>query len=259
MHTTPELPELLKLIEDRSSAFRAAVQAAPDLDAEVAGCPGWTLTVLARHLGGVQRRWSGIVAAGPADAPPPGTWQTAAESAPEEREALLDWLAESTRQLVDTLREAGPDRGCWTWWGDTQSPETSGAVARHQVQEAAVHTYDAQLAGGVAQPPALPEEVAVDGVEEFSTTCGTTETPWPHEPATVDVHITEGYSWRLTLSADGSSVRQLSDADAGSAATAFMRGTASDVILVSYDRIPLDTLELGGDVSVVERLRTWEF
>ena len=26
--------------------------------------------------------------------------------------------------------EAGPDHGCWTWWGTSQSPQTCGAVAR---------------------------------------------------------------------------------------------------------------------------------
>ena len=260
VHTIPELPELLKLIDDRSCAFRAAVQSAPDLDAQVPTCPEWTLLVLARHAGGVQRRWAAIVAAGPADEAPPGTWSTAAETAPQERELLLGWLSESTRQLVDALQEAGPGRGCWTWWGDTESPETAAAVARHQVHEAAVHTYDAQLAAGLAQPPALPEEVAVDGVEEFITTCGTTTVPWPHEPATVDVYVTEGRSWRVTLSDDGASVRRLPDADAGSAAaSAFIGGAASDVVLALYDRIPMDKLELGGDVRVVERLRAWDF
>ena len=260
MHTTPEFPELLKLIDERSSAFRAAVRSAPDLGAQVPTCPEWTLMVLARHAGGVQRRWAAIVAAGPADAAPPGTWSTAAETAPEERAPLLDWLSDSTRQLVDALQEAGPDRGCWTWWGDTESPETAGAVARHQLHEAAVHTYDAQLAAGAAQPSPLPEHVAVDGVEEFIITCGTTKVPWPHEPATIDVCVTEGPSWRITLSGDGASVRRLPDADAGSeAASAFIRGAASDVVLALYDRIAMDKLELGGDVRVIEQLRTWDF
>ena len=51
----------------------------------------------------------------------------------------------------------------------SQSPQTSGAVARHQLQQIAVHTYDAQLAVGAPQP--LPVEVALDGVDEFLSTC----------------------------------------------------------------------------------------
>jgi hypothetical protein len=39
-----------------------------------------------------------------------------------------------------------------------------------------VHTYDAQLAVGAAQP--LPVEVALDGVEEFQLTCCATTSAW---------------------------------------------------------------------------------
>jgi hypothetical protein len=34
-----EFPDLLRLIDERSTAFRAAVAAAPSLDAQVPGCP----------------------------------------------------------------------------------------------------------------------------------------------------------------------------------------------------------------------------
>jgi hypothetical protein len=97
---------------------------------------------------------------------------------------MLAWLAAATQQLLDALREAGPDRGCWTWWADSQSPQTCGAVALHQLQEIAVHTYDAQVTLGASQP--LPDEVAIDGVEDFQFTCCATTVAWPHEPAVVD-------------------------------------------------------------------------
>ncbi|MEW2154562.1 maleylpyruvate isomerase N-terminal domain-containing protein [Streptomyces sp. NPDC007189] len=95
----------------------------------------------------------------------------------------------TTQRLLDALREAGPGRGCWTWWGTWQSPRTCGAVARHQLQEIAVHTYDAQLTAGAPQP--LPDEVALDGVEDFLFTCCATTAAWPHRPAVVDYHATE--------------------------------------------------------------------
>ena len=82
---------------------------------------------------------------------------------------MLAWSAASTQLLLDALREAGPDRGCWTWWGPSESPQTSGAVTRHQLQEVTVHTYDASITLGV--PPPLPDEAALDGVEEFLSTC----------------------------------------------------------------------------------------
>jgi hypothetical protein len=103
---------------------------------------------------------------------------------------MLAWSAPSTQLLLDALREAGPDRGCRTWWGPSESPQTSGAVARHQLQEVTVHTYDAAITLGV--PPPLPDEAALDGVEEFLSTCCASTAPGPHEPAAVDFHAAEG-------------------------------------------------------------------
>lgn len=257
MHHTPGLPELLKLLDERSSAFRAAIESAPDLGAQVPTCPEWTLLDLARHVGGGQRRWAAVITAGPDGGAPAQSSSQIGAAAPAELEALLDWLSASTQLLLDAAGEAGPDRGCWTWWGDTQSPQTSGAALRHLVQEVAVHTYDAQLTAGAAQR--LPDDVAVDGVDEFALTCGTTTTPWPHAPAVVHFQIIDGPSWRLTLSADGASVIRLPHSDPNAdAADASFRGTASDLVLGLYDRIPFESLELGGDLEVLTRLRSWD-
>jgi uncharacterized protein (TIGR03083 family) len=256
---TVEFPALLRLIDERSTAFRTAVTSAPSLDTQVPTCPGWTLFDLVQHLGVGRRKWAAIVAAGPADAPPAeSAWE--ATAAPREREALLAWSAASTQELLDALREAGPDRGCWTWWGRSQSPQTCGAAARHQLHEVAVHTYDAQLTLGAPQP--LPDEVALDGVEEFQFTCCATTVAWPHEPAVVDYHATEGRSWRLRLSADGARIARLPPPGTAAgedpdAADASLRGTASELVLAFYGRIPVDSLEVDGDRSIFDQLIAW--
>jgi hypothetical protein len=152
--------------------------------------------------------------------------------------------------LLAALREAGPDRGCWTWWADGQSPQTCAAVAKHQLQEIAVHTYDAQLTVGTPQP--LPAEVALDGVDDFLFTCCSTTSAWPHEPAAVEFHTTEGSSWRLTLSADGARAARL---PAPGTADASALGTANELVLVCYGRIPLDTPRLDGNRVLFEQLR----
>jgi uncharacterized protein (TIGR03083 family) len=252
---TLEFPDLLRLIDERSAAFRTAVAAAPSLDAAVPTCPGWTLFDLVQHLGQGRRKWAAIVTAGPADTPPDKSeW---ASAAPRERADLLAWLAASTAALLDALRAAGPDRGCWTWWGDSQTPETTGGAARHQLQEIAVHTYDAQLTVGAPEP--LPVDVALDGVEEFEFTCCATDVAWPHEPAVVDYHATEGRSWRLWLSGDGARAVRLPAPDAGDAtADASLEGTAGELVLCFYNRIPFDSLKLGGDRQVLDRLVAWD-
>ena len=89
-------PVLLRLIDERSTAFRAAVASAPSLDVQVPTCPEWTLFDLVQHLGEGRRDWAATVAAGPATLPARSASE-GAPAAPREREALLAWLAASTR------------------------------------------------------------------------------------------------------------------------------------------------------------------
>lgn len=264
MEETLAFPALLQLIDERSTAFRTAVASASGLESPVPTCPEWTLFELVQHLGEVHRFWAAVVDAGPADAPPAESAPADLETAPREPEALLAWSADSTRLLLDALREAGPDRGCWTWWGESQSPQSSGAVARHQVQEAMVHTYDAQIAVGAAPEP-LPDDAALDGVDEFLTTCCEGTDPWPHETGTIDFQATEGRAWRISLSDGGSRTVRLpgpgqAPATAGNTtvATASARGTAAELVLALYGRTPLDSLKIEGDRRQLEWFRDWD-
>jgi uncharacterized protein (TIGR03083 family) len=248
--TTLHFSDLLRLIDERSAAFRAAIAAAPRLDVPVPTCPDWTLADLAQHLGQGRHRWAATVAAGPAAAPPDrSAWNTS--DAPEDRAELLEWLAESTRRMIGELRAAGPDRGCWTWWDTSQSPQTTGAVARHQLQEVAVHTYDAQLTVGAAEP--LPVDVALDGVDEFLTTCVATTSPWPHDPAVVDYRTTEGPAWSLHLSAGGARVDRIPVP-----ADVIGEATAGELVLTFYGRKPVDALKVEGNRLILDQLVDWE-
>ncbi|MFF7368739.1 maleylpyruvate isomerase N-terminal domain-containing protein [Streptomyces tricolor] len=132
------LSELLRLRDERSTAFRAAVASAPGLDTQ--GRPAASERRSIRcgtRARGVAPR-PATVAAGPAAARP----VTSAGGRPGR--------AAGAR----ALREAGPDRGRWTWWGDSRSPRTCGAAARHQLQEIAVHAYDARVTA--SRPPTVP-------------------------------------------------------------------------------------------------------
>jgi uncharacterized protein (TIGR03083 family) len=250
---TLDFPGLLRLIDDRSAAFRAAVASAPDLGAPVPSCPQWTLLDLVQHLGQGQRKWAAVVAAGPADAPPAEFGPGGLEPAPAGREALLAWWAASTRVLLAALRESGPDRGCWTWWDRSISPQTSGAVARHRVQEVAVHTYDAQLTLGDPQP--LPDEVALDGVDEFLTTCVAGAYAWPYKPCVLDYHVTGGGTWRLSFAADGIRIIEPGRAVAADASTT---ASAAELVLWFYGRRTPDDVKIDGDRRLFELLIDWD-
>ena len=125
-----------------------------------------------------------------------------------------------------------------------------------------MHTYDAQLTVGAPQP--LPGEVALDGVDEFLSTVCTTTVAWPHEPAVVDYHVTEGRSWRNWVSADGARVARIpapgtlpATADPETA-DASAQGTADELVLAFYGRIPLDSLKLDGNRRLFDQLADWD-
>jgi uncharacterized protein (TIGR03083 family) len=267
MTTTPEFEQNLRRVEERAAAFRTAVAAAASLDvsldAKVPSCPEWRLSDLVTHLGMVHRFWAATVAAGPADAPlPEEDFLAPGELGPE---ALLTWSLAGTEELLSALRAAGPERGCWTWWGASGAPQTAGAVDRHQVAEALVHTYDAQLT--IGRPEPLPGAEALDAVDEFlHVGCGATG-PWLFEPAVVALLAAEGPCWLLELTPEGSRARSFpagaaadpADVDSGRPApTVTARGSASDLVLALYGRIPMEALELEGDREVLTRLRAWQ-
>jgi uncharacterized protein (TIGR03083 family) len=245
--TTPRFADLLGLIEDRSAALRAAAAAAA-WDAQVPGCPDWSVEDLVSHLAGVQRFWAAAVAAGPAAGPP--DHDGADDSAPGLD--LLAWSVDSTATLLVALDAAGPDRGCWTWWARSAAPMTAGAVARHQVQEAAVHARDAQESAGRAEP--LPTAIAVDGVAEFVSVGLGAAGPWPHDPGQIALHGDEDGSWLVDLSDTGAA---LVSGSAGSEPSAAVYAPASDLVLALYRRMPLDDLRITGDRALVERLVAW--
>lgn len=238
---------MLSLIEGRSAALREAVAAAPDRDARVPGCPDWSLTDLVAHLGAVHRFWAATVAAAD-DSRPPSPERIGDR---EPHGDLLEWSAASTALLLASLRDAGPDSPSWAWWAGSGAPLTAGAVARHQVQEAAVHAFDAQETIGRAEP--LPAAVAVDGVGEFLSVGLASRGAWPHRPARVAFQAVEGPSWTLDLSPAGA---KESPAASGDPVTR-VQATASDLVLFLYGRIPPAEVRIDGDRAVAGQLIEW--
>ena len=76
---------------------------------------------------------------------------------------LIAALRPNSERLVEILRAADPATPCWTW----STQHKVGFVQRHQVQEAAVHRWDAQNAAGAAQP--IHSAAAIDAIEESLT------------------------------------------------------------------------------------------
>lgn len=209
-------------IERESAQFAAVLDTAP-LDARVPGCPDWALRDLALHLSRVQRFWARVVRAG-ADVQPEFP---EAQSAPPEDFALGAWMRESTADLVGALSTTDPATPAWVWWRDDR---TVGAIARHQVQEAAVHRWDAQSAAGDPQP--IPQEIADDGVDEFVWVARQMRDPAP----VVFVATDSGRSFPVS---DSPPVVTVS-------------GSASDLVLLLYRRIPVAAVSVEGDAAALD-------
>jgi uncharacterized protein (TIGR03083 family) len=208
--------DFLDWIARESEAF-AAVLEAGDLDARVPGCPEWALRDLAGHLGRVQRFWAAVVRVG-ADTKPPRPEIHPPADAP----GLAAWMRASTQDLLGALRTTDPATPAWVWWRDDR---TVGAIARHQVQEAAVHRWDAQSAVGPPQP--LEQPVADDGVEEFVWIARQLRDPAP---------------LTLTLTDAG---REIAASDEPSVVT--VSASASDLVLLLHGRISTDDVRVEGD------------
>jgi len=246
---TLSFPDMLTLIEDRSEALRTAAAQA-GLTAQVPGCPDWTVADLIDHLAAVHLFWAAAVAAGEAEGPP----SDEAIGDTEPQGDLLTWSADATNKLIAALREAGPDRMCWTWWESSGAPMTSGAVARHQVQEAGVHAFDAQQAAGHGLP--LPAAVAADGVGEYLTVELPTNGPWPYEPATVILETGPGGNWLIDLSPLGARILQGAEhGDAKPSTT--VTADPSDMVLAFYRRDLNGQLNVEGDAELLPQLLDW--
>jgi uncharacterized protein (TIGR03083 family) len=227
---TEPLDHVTHIVAD-SSRFAGAIP--DDLSSPVPTCPGWDAQALVEHLGEVQRFWAHVLGLG-------GEQPTDVDiaDAPSDRAGLLAWFGESTSALVDALRKVEPTDKAWTWWGE---PATAGAIARHQVQEAAVHRVDAELVAGTATP--LHVDVADDGVAEFLQVM--LDVPKGTVLLPVQLRATDtGSRWR----AGGE------NADATWSEVATLSGSASDLVLALYGRISLDAITVDGDRKAAEAL-----
>jgi len=131
---------------------------------------------------------------------------------------------------------------------------TSGAVARHQIQEAGVHAFDAQEAGGRAEP--LPGPVAADGIGEFLTVGLASMGPWPHRPGTVALAAADGPAWLVSLTGEGARAQP---APPGAPSDARVGGSASDLVLALYGRHLAGDLAIDGDEQLVSELLDWTY
>lgn len=131
-----------------------------DPSLHVPSCPEWTLGDLITHLGR-GHRWAAAIVSRRAAEPVPADAVPGAE-APEDPVARSEWLRESAAQVVEAVREVGPETPVWA----LRLPDGRARFwLRRRLHEAIVHRADASFALGRSFE--VSPELAADGVSEW--------------------------------------------------------------------------------------------
>jgi uncharacterized protein (TIGR03083 family) len=251
--------DLLEAFHREAAALAAA--AGRDLRAALPCCPGWTATDLLVHLATIYASITRNIREGQGEdivhelddlrlEPAYEEWLRRDRAAAHRPPDLDDWYGRCAGALEDAFREAGPDAVTWTWWEQNQ---TVGFWIRRMAHETVVHRWDVESAHGEGNPIDAP--LAADGVEEAlqiyqprwcrgqSRLAGRGET---YLFAATDV---DG-AWLVRFPVEGG---MEVDAAGGAGAEVRLRGSASDLLLFLWHRIPAERLEISGDAELLGR------
>src|SRR5947209_14439376 len=247
--------------DDFITAVRAGAQ--PPLP-RIPGCPDWNMADLLIHLGYVHRlqgnrvrarmrenhqyteeEWEQVVQL------PRQYLEWVENGSPSDvaiPDELLTWFQDGVALLLDTLEHVSPDEPIGTWFPPNQ---TAGFWQRRMAQETAVHRWDAQSAVGREQP--VEPELARDGIDEVLDVMVPMRREWvtPRESAGESYHFhatdIDG-EWVVRFEPSGLQVSR-----EHAKANVAVRGTASDLLLFMWGRLPADRLEVLGDRAVLDR------
>ena len=223
-----ELDEYLPALQRTDARFAEAASAAVlhhGWGARVPGCPGWTLADLVWHLAEVQRFWAWVVRTRAVD--PSG--YTEPKRHPDDE--LLGFVAAQSAELETVLAGADPAERVWTW-----APRQEVAfVLRRQLQEATVHTVDVEQVLDEVRP--IPADVGLDGLDEWLEVVVPGALPQgpPEGAHPVVFHAVDADAERMLF--PGTRPFPI----------ATLTGTAGDLLLAAWRRVPLEVLTVDGD------------
>ena len=218
------------------------IAATADLSVAVPSCQGWDLERLIAHCCQVWSLVKGSIEAGerlPVEHP----------SLEPNSTILSVWHAHAVSELHHLLSGLGPDGACWTF-----SPRWSTAAfwMRRMCQEATMHLWDARNALGHRTP--IDPELAVIGIDEYLDHFigDRRPTAFAGDGETLHLHATDGPGeWVITRTSQGIEVER-THAKGDVAA----RGTASDLLLFVWGRIPPSELEVFGNEDLLVEWQT---
>lgn len=212
----------------------------------IPSCPGWSMADLLDHLTVVYRHKETAIRTTVEPQPwPPDEFPG---SDPVSRLEL------ATAELLDAFTTHDPDGACWTWNPDDQSV---GFWHRRMAQEIAIHAYDGLAAVGVSRP--LDLLIAADGIDELLQVFVAgdwSDLPQPGPEFDVEIQAVDtADQWYVQLVPDRILVRR--DFSPPAPASVTLKGSASDLDLALWQRVPVESLVAAGDGSAAVRLLNW--
>ncbi|HEY3893962.1 MAG TPA: maleylpyruvate isomerase family mycothiol-dependent enzyme [Pseudonocardiaceae bacterium] len=227
------------MLSTAASALPRAAQA------EVPGCPDFTLAETLRHVGSVYRVTQMWVREGRQ----PTQWQRA----PSDGD-LIGFVQTGLSELLGELARHDPAEPCDTWW---PADRTHGFWRRRMVHETAVHRVDVQAAAG-GPVHAVDPEVALDGIDEllflwFGHRLNELRMSLPQQG--VVALAAADRCWLATFEPGHSTARRAEEADL-STADAVVSGEPMEIYLWSWGRLPDQSVQIVGDQEAVGRLWT---
>lgn len=212
------------------------------LTARLPHIEGWTVHNVIGHTGWICRYVDLALTADP-DTPP----SRADVPEPPAGADVFGWFNEARAMLSERLATTDPASMHPSWAG----PWSSAQWTRRMANEASMHRWDAFAA--FASPQPIDAALAADGIEEVLELFAPQRLLFEELDAagqTIHLHATDIDSgeWTITFSADGLTwERSHTKGDVAA------RGTASDLLLLLWSRIPPSRLQLFGDATLLDR------
>ena len=221
---------------------RLAAAARRDPMAEVPSCPGWTVHHLLGHAGGIHRHVARIVTERAQEA----ISFSEMPKGPEDPGERLAWFEEGLPLILDAFGGIDPVEPVWNW--------AEGVVPvrwwmRRMALETAMHRWDTEASVGDTTP--IDTELAVDGVDETVDLWFEVGRHLAKQVGELSMHLhctdTDG-EWLIRFDAEGATTtREHAKGDVA------VRGTASDLYLLLWNRVGPERCEVFGDASALRR------
>ncbi|MDQ0945035.1 maleylpyruvate isomerase family mycothiol-dependent enzyme [Streptomyces sp. V1I1] len=249
------IPEEFGLDDDQHELYcdaieqleRRFVQTVRDVDpaTPVPSCPGWTFADLVKHHGTTHRWMEHLVRTRAAER----VWSRDVPlDLPENPAAYPQWLAGSAEVTLRTLRGIDPETPMWSHGAD----QRVRFFPRRLLFEAVIHLADAEIALGIE--PRIAAGTAADGIEEFLENLP--HYSWIADPlaalANGSVRLTAtdtGAAWTISFGGGGFAWTK-----GDGSATAGVKATAGDLLLLVYGRLRADDARFGisGDRAILD-------